>query len=109
MDKIHEFTDGCAGQYKSEHTFADFGCQIDRHFFETSHAKGEQDAAGANVKQRATFAVLQRKVTIGSAKDLYDYLYDNDSSAMLKYSVLKNFVHKSKTQPRIYYNLRFKL
>ena len=40
VDKIHEFTDGCAGQYKSKHTFgdlscclADFGCQIDRHFF----------------------------------------------------------------------------
>ena len=28
-----------------------FECQIDRHFFETSHAKGEQDAASANVKQ----------------------------------------------------------
>lgn len=84
VDKIHEFTDGCAGQYKSKHTFgdlsccvADFGCQIDRHFFETSHAKGEQDAAGANVKQRATLAVLQRKATIGSAKDLYDYLSEN--------------------------------
>ena len=84
MDKIHEFTDGCAGQYKSKHTFgdlscclADFGCQIDRHFFETPHAKGEQDAAGANVKQRATLAVLQRKVTIGCAKDLYDYLIEN--------------------------------
>lgn len=84
VDKIHEFTDGCAGQYKSKHTFghlscclADFGCQIDRHFFETSHAKGEQNAAGANVKQRATLAVLQRKVTIGCAKDLYDYLVDN--------------------------------
>ena len=43
VDKIHEFTDGCAGQYKSKHTFgdlscclADFGVQIDRHFFETS-------------------------------------------------------------------------
>ena len=30
-----------------------------------------------NVKQRATLAVLQRKVTIGSAKDLYDYLSEN--------------------------------
>lgn len=35
VEKIHEFTDGCAGQYKSKHTFgdlscclADFGCQI---------------------------------------------------------------------------------
>ena len=84
VDKIHEFTDGCAGQYKSKHTFgdlscclADFGSQIDRHFFVTSHAKGEQDTAGANVKQRATLAVLQRKVTIGCAKDLYDYLVEN--------------------------------
>ena len=40
VNKIHEFTDGCAGQYKSKHTFgdlscclADFECQIDRHFF----------------------------------------------------------------------------
>lgn len=57
--------------------FADIGCQINCHFFEMSHAKGEQDAAGANVKQRATLAVLQRKVTICSAKDLYDYLSGN--------------------------------
>ena len=60
VDKVHEFTDGCAGQYKSKHTFgdlscclADFGCNIDRNFFETSHEKGEQDAAGANIKQHA--------------------------------------------------------
>lgn len=84
VNKVHEFTDGCSAQYKSKHTFgdlscclADFGCQVDRHFFETSHAKGEQDAAGANVKQRATLAVLQRKVTIGSAKDMFDYLSEN--------------------------------
>ena len=84
VNKVHEFTDGCSAQYKSKHTFgdlsyclADFGCQVDRHFFETSHAKGEQDAAGANVKQRATLAVLQRKVTIASAKDMFDYLSEN--------------------------------
>lgn len=35
------------------------------------------DVAGANVKQRATLAVLQRKVTVGSAKDLYDNLFGN--------------------------------
>ena len=81
IKKVHEFTDGCAGQYKSRHTFgdlscslADFGFQVDRHFFETSHAKGEQDAAGANIKQRATLAVLRRETSITSAKDLYEYL-----------------------------------
>ena len=81
IKKVHEFTDGRAGQYKSRHTFgdlscslADFGFQVDRHFFETSHAKGEQDAAGANIKQRATLAVLRRETSITSAKDLYEYL-----------------------------------
>jgi len=67
VNKVHEFTDGCSAHDKSKHTFgnlscplADFGCHVDRHFFETSHAKEEQDAAGANVKQWATLAVLQR-------------------------------------------------
>ena len=86
VEKVHGFTDGCAGQYKSKHTFgdlscclADFGCQIDRHFFETSHAKGEQDAAGANIKQRAALAVIREEATIKSAKDLYDFLKEKFS------------------------------
>ena len=29
-------------------------------FFETSHAKGKQDAAGANVKQKVSHAVLRK-------------------------------------------------
>ena len=84
VDKVHEFTGFCAGQYKSRHTYGDLSCsladfafQVDRHFFETSHAKGEQDAAGANIKQRATLAVIRREATIGSAKDLYDYLTEH--------------------------------
>lgn len=32
-------------------SLADFGFQVDHHFFETSHAKGEQDATVANIKQ----------------------------------------------------------
>ena len=63
--KVHEFTDGCAAQYKSRHCvgdlsccLADFGYQINRNYFETSHAKGEQDAAGSNVKQKVSQAVL---------------------------------------------------
>eukprot|EP00854_Cymbomonas_tetramitiformis_P019498 gene19498-biopygen20125 len=56
---IHEWADGCAGQNKCAAGFADVGnskqawslgipCQ--RNFFETAHAKGEQDGAGAHVK-----------------------------------------------------------
>ncbi|XP_044165992.1 uncharacterized protein LOC114951811 [Acropora millepora] len=74
---LHEFTDGCLVQYKSRHCLgdlsccvADFGYKIQRNFFETSHAKDEQDAAGSHVKQKVTQAVLRRTAAIKSAKDV---------------------------------------
>ncbi|XP_048578932.1 uncharacterized protein LOC125560703 [Nematostella vectensis] len=84
IELLHEFTDGCAAQYKSRHcigdlscSLADFGYPIQRSFFETSHAKGEQDAAGSHVKQKTSQAVLRRKAKINSAKDMYAYLVAN--------------------------------
>ena len=78
---LHEFTDGCAAQYKSRHclgdlscSVADFGYKIQRNFFETSHAKGEQDAAGSHVKQKVSQAVLRQSAAIKSAKDMHTYL-----------------------------------
>lgn len=82
--KMHEFTDGCAAQYKSRHcigdlscSLADFGFHIQRNYFETSHAKGEQDAAGLHVKQKVGQAVLRRIATINSAKSMHQYLMQN--------------------------------
>jgi len=79
--KLHEFTDGCAAQYKSRHcigdiscSLADFGFHVQRNFFETSHAKGEQDAAGSHVKQKVSQAVLRRTATINSAQSMHEYL-----------------------------------
>ena len=84
--KMHEFTDGCAAQYKSRHcigdlscSLADFGFHIQRNYFETSHAKGEQDAAGSHVKQKVSQAVLRRTATINSAKSMHQYLVQNFS------------------------------
>lgn len=81
VTKLHEFTDGCAAQYKSRHcigdlscSLADFGFTIQRNFFETSHVKGEQDAAGSHVKQQASLAVVRGTATITNAKDLCDHL-----------------------------------
>lgn len=86
VKKMHEFTDGCAGQYKSRHCYGDLsrslatlGYTVQRNYFATSHAKGEQDAAGSHVKQKATFAVLSRKATLSNAKDLCDFLKENFS------------------------------
>ena len=84
--KMHEFTDGCAAQYKSRHclgdlscSLADFGFHIQRSYFETSHAKGEQDAASSHIKQKVSQAVLRRTATISSAESMYAYLQENFS------------------------------
>ena len=45
----------------------DLGYSSQRNYFETSHAKGEQDAAGAHIKQKASLAVVRREATIPSA------------------------------------------
>lgn len=86
IKKMHEFTDGCSGQYKSRHCFGDLSCSlqhlgyvVQRNFFATSHAKGEQDAAGSHVKQKATSEVLRRNATIKNAEDLCAFLKANFS------------------------------
>ena len=78
---MHEFTDSCAGQYKRRHCLGDVSCPlanlgyvVQRNYFATSHAKGEQDAAGANVKQKATTAILRRSAIIRNAQEMCDYL-----------------------------------
>ena len=60
IKNMHEFTDGCAGQYKSRHYLGDLSCSlatlgytVQRNFFATAHAKGEQDAAGSHVQCKA--------------------------------------------------------
>lgn len=78
--KMHEFTDGSAAQYKSHHcSLADSSYQIQRNYYKTSHAKGEQDAAGSHVKQKVSHAVLRRTATINSAKTMHQYLVANFS------------------------------
>ena len=69
IKNVDEFTDGCSGRYKSRHCLGDLFCSlatlgytVQRNFFATSHAKGEQDAAGSQLKQKATAAVLHRRV-----------------------------------------------
>ena len=83
VDQMHEFTDGCAVQYNSRHcvgdlscSLADFGFIIQRNYLKTSHAKGEQDAAGSHVKQKVSQAVLARLATINSAKAMHKFLTD---------------------------------
>ena len=85
VDLRHEFTNGCSAQYKSRHCMGshvllsnkDFGYRTQRNYFETSHAKGGQDAAEAHIKQRAAMSVVRNEATIQSGHDLYPFLSSN--------------------------------
>lgn len=78
---MHEFTDGCQCQYKSRHCMGDVSesCSelgydtLIRNFFETSHAKGPQDAAGGYLKNQIDLAVLRGNEVVQSAADLFQY------------------------------------
>ena len=81
---MHEWTDGCSAQYKSRHCMGDvsfsethFSFPTIRNYFETSHAKGPQDSAGANLKSKANMAVIQRQHIIQNASNLYNFANDN--------------------------------
>ncbi|CAG2186912.1 unnamed protein product [Mytilus edulis] len=97
VSTMHEYTDGCQCQYKSRHCMGDvsngqqdFGYdRLIRNYFETSHAKGPQDAAGGYVKRQADLAILRRKATIQTAHDFYKFANENlqetrDSSVCLR-------------------------
>ena len=87
IHRMHEFTDKCAAQCKSCNCvgdlsccLADFGFLVQKSFFETSHATGGQDAAGANVKQKVSQAVLRKLAFIRSGKDMTEFLTTNFTS-----------------------------
>jgi len=81
IDFINEFSDGCSAQYKSrfcmndiKNSYEDFGIHCQRNYFETSHGKGEQDAAGSHVKTKAHTSTIRRECTIHTAKDFHHFL-----------------------------------
>ena len=100
VKRLHEFTDGCSAQYKSRHCMGshvllssnDFGYPAQRNYFETSHAKGEQDAAGAHIKQKASLTVVRKEATIQSAEQLCSSLSSSFTEPVSKGSDLKRRV-----------------
>ena len=94
---LQEFTNGCSAQYKSKHCMGshvllsnkDFGYLTKSNYFEISHAKGEQDAAGAHIKQRAAMAVFRNEVIIQSGKDLFEFLSSKFSKPVGENAELK--------------------
>ena len=71
-----QFSDGCAGQYKSRVPFFHLsGSQAGNEvaFFESGHGKSLCDSFGGLIKRSATQHVVTRKGAIRSAKELYEF------------------------------------
>lgn len=74
---VHEFTDGCASQYKGKISFFHISKQkepdVTSNFFETSHGKSVCDGLGAVVKGSCYHAVTSGKEILGTTQDVMKY------------------------------------
>ena len=74
INRIIEFSDGCASQFKSHGPFADisnsiqdFGVPIERHFFGSPHGKNDSDGVSGVIKSAVRRAVTTNRCTVSSA------------------------------------------
>lgn len=78
---LHEFTDGCAAQYKGRKAFLDISHRnapkVVRNFFETSHGKSVCDGLGAVVKSSCYHAVISGRAIVKDADDFMNYCVKN--------------------------------
>ena len=71
--------------------------KLSRNFYETSHAKGSQDAAGGFLKKQADPAVLCGKFEIQLAKDFFHFATANltePKSGIYKLTLKKHLWHQ---------------
>ncbi|XP_052806603.1 uncharacterized protein LOC128235851 [Mya arenaria] len=77
IGELHEWTDGCAAQYKGKKAFADISLRkqpkMTRNYFETSHGKNVCDGLGATVKNACYRAVISNRKVLGNAEDVYQF------------------------------------
>ena len=84
VNKVIEFTDGCAGQYKSKLPFSDISfseedmaVKIERHHFGSRRGKGPSDRVSGVVKSVVRRVVVARRAVVDPAVSMFTYLQDN--------------------------------
>ena len=84
VNQVVEFTDGCAGQYKSKLPFSDIsfsvedmGVKRERHYFGSRHGKGPSDGVSGVVKSAVCRAVVSRIAVVDTAVSMFTYLQEN--------------------------------
>ena len=69
-EEVHEWTDGCAAQYKGKKSFGDISLRktpkVTRNLFKTSHGKNACDGLGEIVKNSCYQAVVSSRKIIGT-------------------------------------------
>ena len=104
LNKIHYFSDGCAGQYKNKFNFiniahhaTDFGISCEWHFFATSHGKSACDGIGGTVKRATAKESLRRPYTgqIMTVQSMFVFLMEKFESAIQFFLVEKEEVRKT--------------
>lgn len=98
---VHDFTDGCASQYKGKISFFDISKQkepdVTRNFFETSHGMSVCAGLGAVVKGSCYHAVISGKEILGTAQDVMKYC-ENRLQVDKKVISVTNRKHVTKTE-----------
>ena len=84
VNQVVEFTDGCAGQYKSKLPFSDIsfsaediGVKRECHYFGSRHGKGPSDGVSGVVKSAVRRAVVSRRAVVDTAVSMFTYLQEN--------------------------------
>ena len=79
LNRIIQFSDGAASQYKSVKPFTQLSKEdrhIQRNFFGSRHGKSSADGASAVVKSLCRRAVKSGEAVITSASDMYRFLHE---------------------------------
>ena len=82
MQRVIQWTDGCASQYKSKgpfshisHATSDLDCaQFERHFFGSRHGKGPSDGTSGLIKHHIDSAVKANQAVVSNAEEMFQYL-----------------------------------
>ena len=84
IDKMYQFSDCCAVQYRSKGPFSDisygvtdYKIPIQHNYSGERHGKGASDGESAVIKSNATTAVKVGRALIRNAEELYGYAKDN--------------------------------
>ena len=77
VNKVIQFSDGCASQYKSKLPFqhiSEMGMPVTRNFFGSRHGKGPCDGIAAVIKTAATRAVKSGRAVIDTPDAFFNYM-----------------------------------